>query len=531
MTHSGYVWLIYGFLADNWWTAKNDEIECSVKEMEEAILSSQILYVDYLPLSAKEEEPTVSGKTPLELMTELRDRLEWPENKGYTWTDYSFYGYDATWVAALTLNKSDEILKTKIFENGEKRRLDDFTYDDQEMAQIFFDTMAETDFDGFSGHITFTDGDRPGDCELGYYKGFEKRRAGRYFILQNTIEWMEDIVWGDDQVPLDHTAIIREYVGISLVAYVFMSILAGLGVMLAAFFFAFNIKNRDKWNVKMSSPNLNNIIIAGSILVYLSVIVAGLDRNTVSRNVIDDVCQLRVWLLSTGFVLAYGSMFSKTWRVYRVAPLKVQQRRVITDYNLFAMVLVFFCIDVLILILWQAIDPLLAEEIELGERKGLVGNANQRIISYTEQCSSDYLAYWLGVLFVFKGLLLLFGTFLAWEIRKVTVEALNDSKQIGICVYNTIVLCIVGVTVSFLIRDDTEEQFIFTSCIIIFCVTFTLLVLFVPKIKSVYRQPEGTQNQAQNTYMTSMKADPIKGTGSSDTRNGSGATPDANIAT
>lgn len=29
------------------------------------------------------------------------------------------------------------------------------------------------------------------------------------------------------------------------------------------------------------------------------------------------ICQARAWLLSTGFTLAYGAMFSKVWRVHR----------------------------------------------------------------------------------------------------------------------------------------------------------------------------------------------------------------------
>ncbi len=39
--------------------------------------------------------------------------------------------------------------------------------------------------------------------------------------------------------------------------------------------------------------------------------------------------------------------------------------------------------------------------------------------------------YFEGTLFAIKGLLLLFGAFLAYETRKVTVPALNDSKYIG----------------------------------------------------------------------------------------------------
>ena len=48
--------------------------------------------------------------------------------------------------------------------------------------------------------------------------------------------------------------------------------------------------------------------------------------------------------------------------------------------------------------------------------------ANQRIQPYIEQCTSHHLLYWLLALYSYKGLLLLFGTFLAWETRKVRLD-------------------------------------------------------------------------------------------------------------
>jgi len=36
---------------------------------------------------------------------------------------------------------------------------------------------------------------------------------------------------------------------------------------------------------------------------------------------------------------------------------------------------------------------------------------------------------------LYKGLVMLFGLFLAWETRNVEIAALNDSKQIGIYLY------------------------------------------------------------------------------------------------
>ena len=72
---------------------------------------------------------------------------------------------------------------------------------------------------------------------------------------------------------------------------------------------------------------------------------------------------------------------------------------------------------------------------------------------------------------------------------KVTIPALNDSKLIGICVYNTVVLCVVGVSVTFLIRHDASVLFIFTSSTIIVCATLTLMILFIPKVKVYTDQP------------------------------------------
>ena len=46
-------------------------------------------------------------------------------------------------------------------------------------------------------------------------------------------------------------------------------------------------------------------------------------------------------------------------------------------------------------------------------------------------CESANQIYWIGAFYIIDGLLLVFGAFLAWETRKVSIPALNDSKYIG----------------------------------------------------------------------------------------------------
>lgn len=48
-----------------------------------------------------------------------------------------------------------------------------------------------------------------------------------------------------------------------------------------------------------------------------------------------------------------------------------------------------------------------------------------------EVCRSAHTQGWLGALYVYKGLLLLVGVYMAWETRHVKIPALNDSQYIG----------------------------------------------------------------------------------------------------
>ena len=46
-------------------------------------------------------------------------------------------------------------------------------------------------------------------------------------------------------------------------------------------------------------------------------------------------------------------------------------------------------------------------------------------------CTTNNSFVWLLLVYGFKGILLIFGLFLAWETRKVKIAALNDSHHIG----------------------------------------------------------------------------------------------------
>ena len=93
----------------------------------------------------------------------------------------------------------------------------------------------------------------------------------------------------------------------------------------------------------------------------------------------------------------------------------------------------------------------------------------------------------------------LFGAFLAWETRQVQIPALNDSKYVGMSVYNVAIMCILGVAVTFVLKDEQTASFVIISVFIIFCTTLTLCLVFVPKVTFVMPRPVG---KMQNSHVS-----------------------------
>nr|XP_006819242.1 PREDICTED: gamma-aminobutyric acid type B receptor subunit 2-like [Saccoglossus kowalevskii] len=149
-------------------------------------------------------------------------------------------------------------------------------------------------------------------------------------------------------------------------------------------------------------------------------------------------------------------------------------------------------VDMIVLTLWDLIDPLKIV-MRSGPHQEHPTDSDIVIVPVWLVCESINTMYWLGALYAIKGLLLIFGAFLAWETRNVTVPALNDSKYIGASVYNVLILAFVGVAISLLIQQQATAYYALMSMFIFFATTLTQCMVFVPKIKSRNEvQPSGT---------------------------------------
>lgn len=88
----------------------------------------------------------------------------------------------------------------------------------------------------------------------------------------------------------------------------------------------------------------------------------------------------------------------------------------------------------------------------------------------------------LGLMYGYKALVLVFGLFLAYETRSIKVKQINDSRYVGMSIYNVVVLCLITAPVTMVIASQQDASFTFVSLALIFCCFLSMALIFVPKV-------------------------------------------------
>uniref|UniRef100_A0A8C2IX86 Gamma-aminobutyric acid (GABA) B receptor, 2 n=1 Tax=Cyprinus carpio TaxID=7962 RepID=A0A8C2IX86_CYPCA len=499
MYGSKYQWIIPGWYQGNWWEQANST-NCTTKKLLTAM--EGYISVDFEPLSAKQIKG-ISGRTPQEYEREYKRERE---QKGVEASKFHGFAYDGIWVIAKTLTRVMELLR-------HKERHDmyhNFTVDDREVGKMVLDVMNETNFFGVTGQVMFRNGERMGTIKFTQFQEGQEVKVGEYNAIADVLDLINNTIrFQGVEPPKDRTFVRLQRRQINVPLYSILSTITILGMLMAGTFLFFNIKNRNHRLIKMSSPYMNNLIILGGMLSYASIFLFGLDGSFVSDKEFETLCTVRTWILIVGYTTAFGAMFAKTWRVHAIF------KNVKMKKKLWFVVLLLFKEFDLMIFTWQIIkEAKYPMDLYNADPQG----RDIAIRPFLEHCENTHMTIWLGIVYAYKGLLMLFGCFLAWETRNVSIPALNDSKYIGMSVYNVGIMCIIGAAVSFLTRDQPNVQFCIVALVIIFCSTITLCLVFVPKVSTAMYgliQPYGerivevserlkfTQNQKKEDSKTS----------------------------
>lgn len=515
-----YVWFLIGWYEDDWWTDVRD-LECTYDQMKAAVeghITTEGLVLNQdsrrtisgytskdwlrryqIELSRRKSNVSLSqGGAAAETVGETRSApplaVDTPpagalqtrtpvqpaaRPEGYQEAPLA---YDAIWAIALALNSTIRDL--------DQRRLSvaQFNYTSTpQIRDVFLNNLRQTNFLGISGEVAFSDiGDRIAWTQIeqmvdGNYTviGYFDSRTNRLNLNESRIRWPRG------EPPRDRTIIMElvQYLSPSCLASVMALALIGIGAALGLLWF--NWASREEALIKLSHPHSNNIMLVGCIVCLISAILFGLDGRFIPAPQFHLICDLRAWTLNLGFSLFFGSMFWKVWQSYalstRSAPQVAGQQ---TGRRVFATVGSLCLVDSLVLAVWRLYEPMDRTTVKIKEQPGpeLAMGDDVIVELKIEYCQANF--QWYYLLFGYKGLLLVFGLFLAYETRSVKLRQLNDSKLVGMCIYNVAIMCFITAPISLvnLMRQQANYHFLFVSITIIFCCSLSMVLIFTPKV-------------------------------------------------
>ncbi|CAI5448074.1 unnamed protein product [Caenorhabditis angaria] len=462
MTGSNYVWILPGYHSSTWFNT-NVTTNCTDSELEAALKHH---FIFQFALARQDVETKIVGNT----------------YAGFVWDEISAndahnkfrgYVYDGVWALARALTHS-------------------FNEDKEFSHEKMLDNIINLDMQGVTGRVKFLNNERLGLVEILQWSGEEYISVGMFDGTNEKLEIKEVLNSTGWTRPQDSTIRADRHEYISSFLFLAMSLLAMIGITLALIFLLINFRYRNHRFIKMSSPNLNNIIIAGSIFTFVSVILLGIDTRLVDPENYVRICYLKTWTLCLGFTLAFGAMFSKTWRVHSIFTNIRMDRKAIKDSKLFMILGALLLIDIVVLFFWAILSPFSMNTVKLPD----IHEDNTVITPKIETCASKNSAVFQAILYAVKGIVMILGCFLAWETRHVNVPALNDSKYIGTSVYCVVVMSVLGLSTSVILQDRVNEMFALASFFVIFSTTLTLCLVFVPKVIELARNPIGNEPRA-----------------------------------
>nr|CAB3247966.1 gamma-aminobutyric acid type B receptor subunit 1 [Phallusia mammillata] len=465
-----YVWFLIGWYQHDWHVIRKEKINCSIEQMQETVdghFTTEIMMFD------PSDQKTVSGMRSSKFVSRLNKKLgKGAQGKGgYAEAPLA---YDAVWAFALALNSTI----TRISPS-------DLTRKSAKISKAMYQSLNISSFPGISGRVVFdSDGSRMAITEVQRFQNGSYVTIMFYDTQSNNITWKNKIGWVEP--PRDRMLSVIEKLQLSQSTFIAVGGMAGLCILFCFSCLVFNWVHREKSQIVNSIPVLNSLSVLGCFLLITAVYAFAINEIT------DTLCEIRACLLTFGFSLAFSPLFAKLWTtntLYKQSLMKQRRRRKRAEIKLsvtaetVAVIAVAFVVDVLVLITWFFVDPLHRTQQQLS---AVQTGDDSIVIPELQQCSCNHFNLWVGIMFAYKGIQLLLGSFLAYESR-CKIDSNSDHKKVAIAVYNVTMLCFFCAPVTLLITGKPDISFLFVSAPILACAFASNVIIFVPKWHQVKR--------------------------------------------
>lgn len=267
------------------------------------------------------------------------------------------------------------------------------------------------------------------------------------------------------------------------------TVLMALGGAVSLAWTAFLFRHWRHRVIHAASPFFCLAIVLGSLVVFVSIF------SWMPNLISDSICSVRVWLLPLGFMTMFGSLLAKTNRIHRLYNTRGVDVMIISDLDVALVVLLIVGLQAIFSILMIAIPQL--------EANIMVVDQYRVSLNYYVCTFSVSLQVLMGINIAYAGLLLVWGSYLAWRVRKVPIALYDESKVIAFAIYNTAICAVIVIVVQLAVGNSNRDlTFVVTAVFCFLGATITTCCLFGAKAYAIYH-PRQITSSSRTTARTS----------------------------
>ncbi|GBG34913.1 Metabotropic glutamate receptor-like protein E [Hondaea fermentalgiana] len=262
--------------------------------------------------------------------------------------------------------------------------------------------------------------------------------------------------------------------------------LVAINWLLAAAFATWVFRHRKEPVVQLSQPFFLYLVAIGCAISTSTILPLAVDAEANEDDSrASAACLIAPWLYCIGWTLSFSSLFAKSWRLGKIVNNKRMKRLRITNLDLSISIAAVLCVDILILSVWTAVDPLHwargeAVSVTIQNTPGVVLEVSSGM------CSSDYPGGFVAALAVVHVSILIGGHVMLYKVRNVSAQFL-ERRYLLIILYTSLQLLVLGIPLLFAVGSDPLARFLCLSGIIFLTDLAVLGLIFIPKIRSQAR--------------------------------------------
>jgi len=257
-------------------------------------------------------------------------------------------------------------------------------------------------------------------------------------------------------------------------------------------FAIWTIRHREDPVVRIGQKEFLLLISLGPLISTSSIIAFTIQAGSLEdETAATRACTALPFLYATGWILQYGSLSAKSYRMYHtMKAAENMEGKTVTAADMYKIIILLLLLNWAIIIPWTILDPLEWKRFD----QGTVVDHELGVMTYETygRCSCEHFGFWAGPLLALHVSIMAFTNYLLYKIRHVS-DRYQESKYVGMASVYACEFLLVGIPIMIAVGENAvEASFIIFLCIVGFGDLGILLMIFLPKI-AYSRQglPEG----------------------------------------